>query len=57
MHNDTMLSDTPFQDADSRWQAVVTRNQAADGCFIYAVKTTGIYCAPSCASRQPRREN
>ncbi|GLY60184.1 bifunctional transcriptional activator/DNA repair enzyme protein Ada [Pectobacterium carotovorum subsp. carotovorum] len=57
MRNDTMLSDTPFQDADSRWQAVVTRNQAADGCFIYAVKTTGIYCAPSCASRQPRREN
>ncbi|MFJ5443127.1 bifunctional DNA-binding transcriptional regulator/O6-methylguanine-DNA methyltransferase Ada [Pectobacterium sp. CHL-2024] len=57
MRNDTMLSDTPFQDADSRWQAVVTRNQAADGCFIYAVKTTGIYCAPSCASRQPRRDN
>ncbi|MGI8488175.1 bifunctional DNA-binding transcriptional regulator/O6-methylguanine-DNA methyltransferase Ada [Pectobacterium polaris] len=52
-----MRNDTPFQDADSRWQAVVTRNQAADGCFIYAVKTTGIYCAPSCASRQPRREN
>ncbi|WP_263059657.1 bifunctional DNA-binding transcriptional regulator/O6-methylguanine-DNA methyltransferase Ada [Pectobacterium sp. F1-1] len=57
MQNDTMLNDTPFQDADSRWQAVVTRNHAADGCFIYAVKTTGIYCTPSCASRQPRREN
>lgn len=57
MQNDTMLNDTPFQDADSRWQAVVTRNHAADGCFIYAVKTTGIYCVPSCASRQPRREN
>ncbi|WP_437214441.1 bifunctional DNA-binding transcriptional regulator/O6-methylguanine-DNA methyltransferase Ada [Pectobacterium sp. LFLA-215] len=57
MRNDTMLSDTPFQDADSRWQAVVTRNHAADGCFIYAVKTTGIYCMPSCASRQPQREN
>ncbi|QHP57255.1 bifunctional DNA-binding transcriptional regulator/O6-methylguanine-DNA methyltransferase Ada [Pectobacterium carotovorum] len=52
-----MLNDTPFQDVDSRWQAVVTRNKAADGCFVYAVKTTGIYCAPSCASRQPRREN
>ncbi|MEL4888021.1 bifunctional DNA-binding transcriptional regulator/O6-methylguanine-DNA methyltransferase Ada [Pectobacterium betavasculorum] len=57
MSNDTMLNDTPFQDADSRWQAVVMRNKAADGCFIYAVKTTGIYCSPSCASRQPRREN
>ncbi|CAG73820.1 ADA regulatory protein (methylated-DNA--protein-cysteine methyltransferase) [Pectobacterium atrosepticum SCRI1043] len=57
MRNDTMLNDTPFQDDDSRWQAVVTRNKAADSCFIYAVKTTSIYCAPSCASRQPRREN
>ncbi|MEQ9887344.1 bifunctional DNA-binding transcriptional regulator/O6-methylguanine-DNA methyltransferase Ada [Pectobacterium zantedeschiae] len=57
MRNDTMLSDTPFQDADSRWQAVVTRDKAADGCFIYAVKTTGVYCVPSCASRQPQREN
>ncbi|MEL0581096.1 bifunctional DNA-binding transcriptional regulator/O6-methylguanine-DNA methyltransferase Ada [Pectobacterium punjabense] len=57
MRNDTMLNDMPFQNADSRWQAIVTRNKAADDWFIYAVKTTGIYCAPSCASRQPRREN
>lgn len=57
MRDDIMFKGMPFQDADARWQAVVTRNHAADGCFIYAVKTTGIYCAPSCASRQPRREN
>ncbi|RLM20830.1 6-O-methylguanine DNA methyltransferase [Brenneria alni] len=49
--------DKSHQDDDPRWQAVLMRNKAADGSFIYAVKTTGVYCAPSCASRQPRREN
>lgn len=42
---------------DPRWQAVVSCDAAADGQFVYAVKTTGIYCAPSCASRQPNPEN
>lgn len=42
---------------DPRWQAVVNCDAAADGQFVYAVKTTGIYCAPSCASRQPNPEN
>lgn len=43
-------------DAD-RWQAVVERNPEADGTFYFAVKTTGVYCRPSCAARRPRREN
>lgn len=42
---------------DPRWQAVVSCDATADGQFVYAVKTTGIYCAPSCASRQPNPEN
>lgn len=42
-------------DADSRWHAVQTRDRVADGAFVYAVKSTGIYCRPSCASRKPRR--
>lgn len=42
---------------DPRWQAVVDCDATADGQFVYAVKTTGIYCAPSCASRQPNPEN
>jgi AraC family transcriptional regulator, regulatory protein of adaptative response / methylated-DNA-[protein]-cysteine methyltransferase len=41
---------------EERWQAVQTRNQAFDGHFYYGVKSTGIYCRPSCSSRQPRRE-
>jgi AraC family transcriptional regulator, regulatory protein of adaptative response / methylated-DNA-[protein]-cysteine methyltransferase len=40
-----------------RWQAVVARDTAADGLFLYAVLTTGIYCLPSCPSRPARREN
>jgi AraC family transcriptional regulator, regulatory protein of adaptative response / methylated-DNA-[protein]-cysteine methyltransferase len=42
---------------DCRWSAVSTRNQAADGSFYYAVKTTGIFCRPSCSSKLPNREN
>lgn len=38
------------------WQAVQTRDRSADGAFVYAVRSTGIYCRPSCASRKPRRE-
>jgi AraC family transcriptional regulator of adaptative response/methylated-DNA-[protein]-cysteine methyltransferase len=39
------------------WQAVEARDRAADGAFVYAVATTGVYCRPSCSSRQPRRDN
>jgi AraC family transcriptional regulator of adaptative response/methylated-DNA-[protein]-cysteine methyltransferase len=41
---------------DSLWQAVAERRRAADGAFVYAVKTTGIYCRPSCPSRRPHRD-
>lgn len=50
-----MLSQTPID--DSRWTAVVSRDHQADGVFYYSVRTTGVYCRPSCASRRPRREN
>lgn len=43
--------------ADRRWQAVAHRNPQADGEFVYAVRTTGVYCRPSCPSRAARREN
>ncbi|MGP1716091.1 MAG: bifunctional DNA-binding transcriptional regulator/O6-methylguanine-DNA methyltransferase Ada [Methylophilus sp.] len=42
---------------DPRWQQVLDRNGQADGQFFYAVKTTGVYCRPSCGARQPRPEN
>ena len=43
-------------DAD-RWAAVTHRDRRADGAFFYSVKTTGVYCRPSCGARLPRREN
>jgi AraC family transcriptional regulator of adaptative response/methylated-DNA-[protein]-cysteine methyltransferase len=42
---------------EGRWQAVQLRSRSADGSFYYAVRTTGVYCRPSCAARTPRREN
>ena len=39
------------------WNAVASRARDADGAFVYAVTTTGVYCRPSCPSRRPRREN
>jgi AraC family transcriptional regulator of adaptative response/methylated-DNA-[protein]-cysteine methyltransferase len=44
------------QDED-RKQAVLDRDSRYDGTFVYGVKTTGIYCRPSCASRRPNPEN
>lgn len=41
---------------EARWQAVLAREAAKDN-FVYAVRSTGIYCRPSCPSRRPRRRN
>src|SRR5215831_10956316 len=40
---------------DACWRAIERRDPAAD--FFYSVRTTGVYCRPSCASRRPRRQN
>jgi AraC family transcriptional regulator of adaptative response/methylated-DNA-[protein]-cysteine methyltransferase len=42
---------------DPRWAAVVARDPKADGQFVYAVKTTGIYCNPSSLARLPKPQN
>jgi len=41
---------------ENRWTAVLARDRAVDGAFVYAVQSTGIYCRPSCPSRRPRRD-
>jgi len=38
------------------WQAIVSRDRQADGRFVYAVRSTGIFCRPSCPSRKPARD-
>ena len=47
----------PYLSDDQRWHAIVRGDHNADGKFYYSVKTTGVYCRPSCASRLARREN
>jgi AraC family transcriptional regulator of adaptative response/methylated-DNA-[protein]-cysteine methyltransferase len=57
----TMVADSPAEptrltDTDA-WTAVESRDASFDGRFVYAVRSTHIYCRPSCPSRRPRREN
>jgi AraC family transcriptional regulator of adaptative response/methylated-DNA-[protein]-cysteine methyltransferase len=41
---------------EARWEAVLSKDTRFDGAFVFAVRSTGIYCRPSCPSRRPRRE-
>ncbi|AJQ28976.1 bifunctional transcriptional activator/DNA repair enzyme AdaA [Pelosinus fermentans] len=42
---------------DEKWKAVVHCDHSYDGMFFYGVKTTGIFCRPSCKSKEPKRNN
>ncbi|WP_192812801.1 bifunctional DNA-binding transcriptional regulator/O6-methylguanine-DNA methyltransferase Ada [Pedosphaera parvula] len=46
-----------FASDKARWQALLKKDPRGDGKFWYSVKTTGVFCRPSCPSRQPNREN
>ncbi|WP_426139421.1 bifunctional DNA-binding transcriptional regulator/O6-methylguanine-DNA methyltransferase Ada [Pseudomonas sp. DWP3-1-2] len=52
----SLTTHLPGED-DPRWAAVLARDVSADEQFVYAVRTTGVYCRPSSLSRLPRREN
>ncbi len=51
------VSHPPDERDAARWAAVQQRSATADGEFVYAVRTTGVYCRPSCPSRAAKREN
>src|SRR5215212_1246791 len=51
------LEQAAATERDPRWASVLARSPAADGKFFYSVKTTGVYCRPSCAARLARPEN
>ncbi len=53
----TRNSPQKFSTDTQRWDAVVLRDTQADGRFVYSVSTTGVYCRPSCPSRQALRKN
>ena len=42
---------------EQQWQQILSRDARADGQFVYGVKSTHIYCRPTCPSRRPRRTN
>jgi AraC family transcriptional regulator of adaptative response/methylated-DNA-[protein]-cysteine methyltransferase len=52
---DTLIAE--FATDEARWTAVQARDAAADQAFVYAVRSTGIYCRPSCPSRLARRDH
>jgi AraC family transcriptional regulator of adaptative response/methylated-DNA-[protein]-cysteine methyltransferase len=52
-----MLEWAVIRDESGCWSAVVCRDAAAEGRFVYAVVTTGIYCRPSCPTPTPLRHN
>src|SRR5690349_15932371 len=56
-HTSETVSNVARLDADTAWAAFMRRDRSWDGRVIGAVKTTGIYCKPSCPARRPRREN
>jgi AraC family transcriptional regulator, regulatory protein of adaptative response / methylated-DNA-[protein]-cysteine methyltransferase len=51
------VDDSPRVTEDPRWARVLARDPSADGQFVFAVKTTGVYLRPSSPSRHPRPEN
>jgi AraC family transcriptional regulator, regulatory protein of adaptative response / methylated-DNA-[protein]-cysteine methyltransferase len=52
-----MRTHAPTPEPDAAWRAVIARDRREDGAFVYAVRTTGVYCRPSCPSRRPLRQN
>lgn len=56
MNSQVNTDQKPLTD-EQRWEAVLNRDASANDRFVYAVKTTGIYCRPSSSSRLPKREN
>ena len=47
----------PLRNEAKLWDAVARRDTSGTGEFVYAVKTTRIYCRPTCSSRRPLRKN
>ena len=56
-HTSQRVTNVSRLDADTAWAAFMRRDRRWDGSVIGAVKTTGIYCKPSCPAKRPKREN
>lgn len=56
MNDQFMRDELPAGDEETRWQAMLNKDGNFNGVFVYAVRSTGVYCKPSCAARLPRRD-
>jgi AraC family transcriptional regulator, regulatory protein of adaptative response / methylated-DNA-[protein]-cysteine methyltransferase len=52
-----MADEKKFENDEDMWRTFEKRDASADGLFVVAVRSTGIYCRPSCPSKRPKREN
>lgn len=57
MLHEAGVTQVPDIDIDAAWAAFAARDRTAEGRFVVGVRTTGIYCKPSCPARHPRREH
>ncbi|HYH86649.1 MAG TPA: bifunctional DNA-binding transcriptional regulator/O6-methylguanine-DNA methyltransferase Ada [Pyrinomonadaceae bacterium] len=55
-HDEVLIDELRTMDEETRWRAVECRDASLNGIVFYGVRSTGIYCKPSCPSRRPRRE-
>lgn len=55
--HDQRISNDVEMITDEKWQAIINNDAAFNNQFFYAVKSTGIFCKPSCKSRVPKKEN
>jgi len=57
MNGETNVTEQAYRTDDAKWQAVAERDPRAEGRFVYAVRTTRVYCRPTCPSRRPLPRN
>ncbi|QOT00394.1 methylphosphotriester-DNA--protein-cysteine methyltransferase family protein [Brevibacterium sp. JNUCC-42] len=57
IHNENKIDIDKKRLTDEKWQAIIHNDASYNDTFFYAVKTTGIFCRPSCKSREPKKEN
>ncbi|MBC7931741.1 MAG: bifunctional DNA-binding transcriptional regulator/O6-methylguanine-DNA methyltransferase Ada [Rubrivivax sp.] len=55
-HEQVLTEELRMIDEETRWRAVEGRDASLNGILFYGVRSTGVYCKPSCPSRRPRRE-
>jgi len=55
--NQQVKTNVPARAAERYWRATMSRDARADGTFVLAVRSTHIYCRPSCPARRPLRRN